>query len=88
MTGRGAGKRGEALATMQRSGAAVQREKAAAYAEQLRGVVEDVIAGGATTSQQIAEALNKRAVPTRRNARWHTSNVRDLLARLRRRANG
>jgi hypothetical protein len=52
------------------------------HAEDLRAVVEDVRAGGATSLRAIAGEMNARGILTPRGGRWHVSTVMNLLKRL------
>ena len=52
------------------------------HAEDLRAVVEDIRAGGATSLRDIATEMNSRGILTRRGGGWHVSTVLNLLARL------
>ena len=72
---RRAGKGGEALRE------AVSRN-ADAFAQDLAPVIEDIRAAGHTSLRAVAAELNDRGMLTRREGRWHVSNVRNLLARL------
>jgi DNA invertase Pin-like site-specific DNA recombinase len=56
------------------------------HAEDLRAVVKDIRAGGATSLQAIAAELKGRGILTRRGGRWHVSTVRNLLDRINRRS--
>ncbi len=58
-------------------------QNADAFARDLAPVVEAIRAEGATSLRAIAAALDARGILTRRGGRWHVSNVRNLLARLR-----
>ena len=63
--------------------AAVQ-ENAAAFAEELAPVVEDIRRRGHVTLRAIASELNARGIRTRRGGRWQVSNVKNLLGRVQR----
>ena len=52
------------------------------FAEGLRGTVEAIQQGGATSLAGIAKELNERHMRTARGGRWHASSVRNLLKRL------
>lgn len=52
------------------------------FARELAPVIKAIRAEGRTTLRAIAADLNRRAIRTRRGARWHVSNVRNLLARI------
>lgn len=58
------------------------KANADSHAEQLRPVVDQLTQEGVTSLGGIAEALNARGMLTPRNAQWHKSSVRNLLARL------
>ncbi|WP_112324382.1 recombinase family protein [Oceanibium sediminis] len=53
-----------------------------AFAEELKPVVEDIRTSGITSLRGMAAELNARGIVTRRNRRWHVSNVKNLLGRL------
>ncbi|WP_112324266.1 recombinase family protein [Oceanibium sediminis] len=55
-----------------------------AFAEELKPVVEDIRTSGITSLRGMAAELNTRGIVTRRNGRWHVSNVQNLLGRLNR----
>jgi DNA invertase Pin-like site-specific DNA recombinase len=73
---RRAGKGGVALR-------AAARANADAFAQALAPVLVDLQTDRDMTLREIAANLNGRGIRTRRNGRWHVSNVRNLLARLR-----
>lgn len=52
------------------------------FAENLRPVIDDIRDQGHTSLRAVACELNIRRIVTRRGARWHVSNVRNLLERL------
>lgn len=52
------------------------------FAADLAPVVEDIRSEGGTTLRAIAAELNARGMLTQRGGRWHVSNVRNLLIRL------
>lgn len=58
------------------------RRKADVHAERLRPIVAKLQADGVTSLGALASALNADGMRTPRGARWHTSSVRNLLARL------
>lgn len=72
---RRAGKGGEALRE-------TVKRNADGFARSLAPVVEEIRAEGAASLRDIARALKERGVVTRRGARWHVSNVRNILGRL------
>jgi recombinase len=62
----------------------ITREPVCFERQRLRRVdrlVPGLIQAGATTLQQIADALNDRGVATARGGSWYPSNVRNVLAR-------
>jgi DNA invertase Pin-like site-specific DNA recombinase len=61
----------------------VIQARADMHAENLRPVVEGLMAAGATTLAAIAAELNQQGMLTPRGGQWHKSSVRNLLARLR-----
>jgi DNA invertase Pin-like site-specific DNA recombinase len=62
--------------------AAALKTASTAYAETLRGTVDEVRAKGATTLRQITTALNALGATTSTGGRWHPGGVHRLLARL------
>jgi DNA invertase Pin-like site-specific DNA recombinase len=64
------------------SGVASLKRKADQHAERLRPVITQLQGEGVISLERIAKALNEAGMVTPRNARWHTSSVRNLLARL------
>ena len=58
------------------------RRNADDFARDLAPVIDAIRADGHATLRAIAAELNARGICTRRGARWHVSNVRNLLARL------
>lgn len=66
------------------TGAALVAVKAGAdrHAAKLASTVAEVRAEGITSLMGIAKALNGRGVETPRGGHWHTSSVRNLLARI------
>lgn len=66
------------------NGAAVAaiRCGADAFASDLRDVLEDIRAGGASSLAQVAGELNRRHIMTARGGKWHPSSVRNVEARL------
>ena len=61
---------------------AENRRKALDVAESLRPVLAEIEAEGIATVRGIAEALNKRGVPTPAGGRWHSTSVHRLLSRM------
>jgi len=75
-----------ALRRAGKGGAALREtvhQNADEYAAALVPVVEALRAEGHTTLRALAEALNARGMMTRRGGRWHVSNARNLLGRIR-----
>jgi len=62
-----------------------QAPRAAAdqFAANALPVIESIRAAGATSFEAIAKALNARGIRTARGGRWHSTTVRNLLARER-----
>jgi DNA invertase Pin-like site-specific DNA recombinase len=58
------------------------RSKADSHAANLQPVVEELRKEGIESLAGIAAALNERGMETPRGGRWHSSSVRNLLARL------
>jgi len=69
------------LVEAQAKGAAVTRERAAAFARNVLPVVREIQQTGTRDMRGIAAALNARGVRTARGGVWHQSNVRNLLLR-------
>jgi DNA invertase Pin-like site-specific DNA recombinase len=69
------------LAEVGARGHATMRAEADRFAQNVRPVIEAVRNAGATTLQQIADALNARGVKTARGGKWHAMTVRQLLLR-------
>ena len=61
-----------------RKGAAVNRARALAHAENVLPVIEQIRAGGASL-RQIAAELNARGIKTARGGKWHATTVRNIL---------
>ena len=74
---RRAGKGGAALR-------AVVSRNADCHAESLAAVLADIQTEGHSSLRDIAMELNRRGMMTRRGGRWHVSNVRNLIGRLKR----
>jgi Recombinase len=64
------------LAAIRGSGGEADR-----FAGTVLPIIKQVKKAGATTLQQIADALNDRGVATARGGSWYPSNVRNVLAR-------
>ncbi len=58
------------------------RERANLHADELLPVIQEIRANGASTLQQIADALNASGVSAPRGGTWHPSSVRNLMARM------
>jgi DNA invertase Pin-like site-specific DNA recombinase len=69
------------LAEASTKGAAAQREAADAFAANVLPIIEKLRASGVTSLSGLATTLNERNVRTARDARWHATSVRNLLAR-------
>ena len=63
---------------------AANRAAADRFASNVLPIVESIRASGITSHAGIAEALNSRGVRTARGGRWHSTTVRNLLARAQR----
>jgi hypothetical protein len=60
----------------------VNQARADSRAADLRPVIEDIRASGATSLRQIAARLNDRGIVTARGKEWQAAHVWKLLARL------
>ena len=69
-------------ATEHSRSAQVRRQDAVQFAYQLAPVIEDIMATGAETLQQIADGLNARGVRTRWGRRWFPTTVQRVLGRI------
>jgi DNA invertase Pin-like site-specific DNA recombinase len=69
------------LPEAQRAGQAANREAADAFAANVLPIVRQIEAAGVRGPRGIAKALNDRGVRTARGGAWHSSTVRNLLAR-------
>jgi len=58
------------------------KDRVEQFAERMRPVLEGVVASGATSLPQMADALNARGILSPRGAKWHPASVRALRARL------
>jgi len=65
-------------------GRQVQVADANTFAANLLPIVESLRASGVRDLRGLAEALNDRGVRTARGARWHVSNVKNLIDRCQR----
>jgi DNA invertase Pin-like site-specific DNA recombinase len=63
-------------------GADANRAAADAHAANVLPIIRQVEAAGAKGSRGIAAALNARGVRTARGGEWHSSTVRNMLARV------
>ena len=61
-----------------RKGAAVNKARALAHAENVLPVVEQIRAGGASL-RQIAAELNARGIKTVRGGKWYATTVRNIV---------
>ena len=61
-----------------RKGAAVNKARARAHAENVLPVVEKIRAGGASL-RQVAAELNARGIKTARGGKWHANTVRNAV---------
>jgi DNA invertase Pin-like site-specific DNA recombinase len=61
---------------------AAVRANAQRRADDLKGIVEDIRAGGGRSARALAAALNDRGVLTPRGAKWHASSAARLVRRL------
>jgi DNA invertase Pin-like site-specific DNA recombinase len=52
------------------------------FAAEMVPIIEGIRAAGITTFAGIADALNKRGVPTARGGTWHAMTVRNVLQRV------
>jgi DNA invertase Pin-like site-specific DNA recombinase len=62
--------------------AARHKAEATVYAVGVRAAIGAAIQGGARTTRQIAEMLNKSGLPSRQGGRWHPANVARNVRRL------
>jgi len=62
-------------------GREAQRTGADQFAANVLPVIEGIKTAGATSFDAIAKALNARGIRTARGGRWHSTTVRNLLAR-------
>jgi len=63
------------------AGRRAQRSEADQFAANVVPIIATVRASGVTDLRGIAQALNDRGVRTARGARWHVSNVKNLIDR-------
>ncbi|WP_431850782.1 recombinase family protein [Allosphingosinicella sp.] len=64
------------------AGTAAARANADAHAMRLKPVLERMRGEGRNSLGELAKALNDEGMVTPRGGRWHSSSVRNLLARL------
>ena len=69
------------LADAQKMGHTANREAADAFAANVLPVVRQVQTAGVSSLRAIAQAMNDRGIRTARGGDWHSSTVRNLLAR-------
>jgi hypothetical protein len=69
------------LAAIRGSGGEAGKAEADRFANNVLPIIAQVRKAGASTLQQIADALNDRGVATARDGSWYPSNVRYVLAR-------
>jgi DNA invertase Pin-like site-specific DNA recombinase len=69
------------LAEAQRKGGAKMKEAAYAFAARLLPHIRDIQKHGAPSMRSIAEALNKRGIPTARGREWSAPQVANVLKR-------
>ena len=60
----------------------VRQERAKQRAAELAPLITELQAGGVTTLQAIAAALNARGIPTARGAMWSPVQVQRVIARM------
>ena len=64
------------------AGVEAVKSKATEYAESLREVMENIRVSGITSSNGIADELNRRRIATPRGGKWYAASVARCLARL------
>lgn len=69
------------LAEARAKGVASNKATAAAFAQNVLPLIEQVKASGATSYRAIAEALNVRGVRTARGGTWQATTVRNIMLR-------
>ncbi len=69
------------IALGSRRGNETKQRNARQHAADLMPTMTAMMAGGTTTLQGLADALNKRGVPSARGGRWWPSGVRSVLMR-------
>jgi DNA invertase Pin-like site-specific DNA recombinase len=70
------------LAEASRSGAAVNRRDADAFAANVIPLIQNIQAGGALSLREIAGELNRRGVATARRREWKAVQVKRILDRV------
>ena len=66
------------------SGGEAGKAEAERFAGTVLPIIKQVKKAGASTLQQISDALNDRGVATARGGSWYPSNVRNVMARAER----
>jgi hypothetical protein len=51
------------------------------WAKDVRGIIGDIQAGGASSLREIAAGLNERAIPTSKGGSWSAVQVRRIVNR-------
>jgi DNA invertase Pin-like site-specific DNA recombinase len=74
------------LAEAGAKGIATNRAAAGAFAANILPVIGEAQAGGATSFQAVADALNARGLRSPRGGDWHSTTVRNILNREHRQA--
>jgi DNA invertase Pin-like site-specific DNA recombinase len=69
------------LADARAKGMVTNQATAAAFAANVMPVIRQVQAGGATSFQAIADALNARGMRSPRGRDWHSTTVRNIINR-------
>ncbi len=64
------------------AGVAAVKARAEEHAQALRDTLEEIRAAGITSSNGIADELNRRRIATPRGGKWHPASVARLAARL------
>lgn len=68
-----------------RKGASVRRSRASAHAANVAPIIDQIEASGATSLQQVADALNARGIKTARGGAWYPTTVARIKTRHRER---
>lgn len=66
----------------QQRGRATQTKKADAFALNIKPVIDEIRAAGINTLNGIAQALNRRGIPTARGGQWAATTVGNVLSRV------